>query len=419
MNDKLLHTPEGVRDIHFNEAQRKYTLQNKVMTIFHRYGYKDVQTPTFEYMDVFNNKFSTIDVKDLYKFFDREGNILVLRPDVTPSIARLVATNYTTDNSPKRFCYIGNTFRNVESYQLKLKEFTQAGVELVGTDTEDADAEIIALTIHALQAAGLKEFQIDIGQAGFIKGILEETGLDPALEATLKQLIDEKNYIAVEELLEEKALEADKKQILLDLPKLFGDVTVIERARQRTQNPVAREALNRLEKIYAILKDYGVEKYISFDLGMVSQINYYTGIIFRGYTYGTGVSIVDGGRYDTLIEAYGYNAPAVGFAIVIDEVMNSIERQNIAMTVPRTDTLLLYNQTTRAMAIKIAHKMRSEGMNLEIGLLEAGLEENIAYGKQQKIGGILHFTTATEVTLIDLTTDKTEQLDVKTLLEDR
>lgn len=419
MNNKLLHTPEGVRDIHFKEAQKKNTLQRKITAVFHRYGFTDVQTPTFEYIDVFNNKFSTIDVKDLYKFFDREGNILVLRPDITPSIARLVATNYNDDTTPKRFCYIGNTFRNSQSYQLKLKEFTQAGVELVGVDNEDADAEIIALTIHALQAAGLKDFQIDIGQAGFIKGLFEEAGLSASYEAELTKLIDEKNYIAVEELLDQEALAENHKQVLLDLPKLFGDVNVIEKARALTTNEKSLAALDRLERVYNILCDYEVERYVSFDLGMVSQINYYTGIVFRGYTYGTGVSIVDGGRYDTLIEEYGFKAPSVGFAIVIDEVMNGIERQNIDIETEQKDTLLIYNRKSRQVAIKIAHRMRSEGMNIEIGLLEASIEENIAYGKKEGIGGIMNFISKDDVELINLETEERQSLDVKSLLEER
>lgn len=419
MNDKLLHTPEGVRDIHYKEAQKKATIQRKIMAVFHRYGFTDVQTPTFEYINVFNNKFSTIDVKDLYKFFDRDGNILVLRPDITPSIARLVATNYNNNSLPKRFCYMGNTFRNVQSYQLKLKEFTQGGVELVGVDNEDADAEIIALTVHALQAAGLKEFQIDIGQAGFIKGLFEEAGLDPAYEEELKKLIDEKNYIAVEELLDQEELDEAHKQVLLDLPKLFGDVNVIEKARALTTNATALGALDRLERVYQILKDYNVEKYVSFDLGMVSQINYYTGIVFRGYTYGTGVSIVDGGRYDTLIEEYGFKAPSVGFAIVIDEVMNSIERQAIDIETEQKDTLLIYNRKSRQMAIKVAHRMRAEGMNIEIGMLDEDLDKNLEFGKREGIGGIMNFVTSDEVELINLTTDEKQTVDVKSLLEDR
>ncbi|PKM53973.1 ATP phosphoribosyltransferase regulatory subunit [Petrocella atlantisensis] len=415
MRDKQLHTPEGVRDIHCNEALKKHEIQRRIMAVFHHYGFLDVQTPTFEYIDVFSHDSGTIDIKNMYKFFDSDGNILVMRPDITPSVARMMATGYHHENTPKRFCYLGNAFRNIESYQLKLREFTQAGVELIGIDSEDADAEIIAIVIQSLLAVGLKDFQIDIGQAGFFKGLLEEAGLDSKYEEELRMLIDQKNYIAVEELLDSLELDQAHKKVLLDLPKFFGDVKVIEQAKSTTMNKKALAALDRLERIYNILCDYKVEQYISFDLGMVSQINYYTGIVFRGYTFGTGVSIVDGGRYDTLLQEFGHSAPAVGFAIIVDEVMNSIERQHIEIDVPSTDTLLLYNLKSRTMAISIADRMRREGMRIEIGMLDRDLEENIAYGKKNHIGGIMNFLSLDEVELVNLETEERNTVDVKSL----
>lgn len=416
MNDKLLHTPEGVRDIHCDETLKKNELQRKIMTVFHRYGFKDVQTPTFEYIDVFNNDCATIDIRNMYKFFDSDGSILVMRPDITPSIARLMATGYNHVKTPKRFCYLGNTFRNIESYQLKLREFTQAGVELIGVDNADADAEIIAMVIDSLLASGLREFQIDIGQAGFFKGLLVEAGLNSNYEEELRKLIDEKNYIAVEELLNSLEMDEAHKKTLLDLPKLFGDVKVIERAREITTNQLALDALDRLESVYQILCDYGVERYVSFDLGMVSQINYYTGVVFRGYTFGTGVSIVDGGRYDTLLQEFGHDAPAVGFAIVVDEVMNSLERQDIEIKTDSTDTLMIYNAQSRKMAIKVADKMRADGMIIEIGMLDASADENIAYGKEAGIGGVMNFVSEKDVELINLATDEKTVVDVASII---
>lgn len=417
MNDKLLHTPEGLRDIHCEETEKKHFLQERIRSVFNQYGFKDVQTPTFEFMDVFNNKCATIDLKDLYKFFDRDGNIMVMRPDITPSIARLIATGYNKNTTQKRLCYLGNVYRNSESYQLKLREFTQAGIELIGVDSADTDAEIIAIAIHSMLATGLREFQIDIGQAGFFKGLLKEVGLADRYEEELRKLIDEKNYIAVEELLDDLDIDETHKQILLDLPKLFGQVDVIEKARLITTNKVALKALDRLEAIYEILCDYEVEKYVSFDLGMVSQINYYTGIVFRGYTFGTGASIIDGGRYNHLIKEFGYDTPAVGFALVVDEVMNSIERQGVEITGERIDTLLLYNAETRHMAIKVAHEMRLSGMKVEVGLLDKSLEENIAYGKIEKIGGIMNFSDSDQVMLVNLDSGEKEKVDVAHLMK--
>ncbi|MBC7958237.1 MAG: ATP phosphoribosyltransferase regulatory subunit [Vallitaleaceae bacterium] len=418
MKELLLHTPEGVRDIHLVEASRKIELQNRIMSIFHSYGFKDVQTPTFEYIDIFSKERGTVDLKMMYKFFDRDGNILALRPDITPSIARFIATSMENDGMPKRICYLGSTFRNWESYTGKLHEFTQAGVEFIGVDSPDADAEMIALIVNSMLASGLKEFQIDLGQASFFKGILEETGFDASYEEELRRLIDEKNYIAVEELLQSLNINEEHKKILLDLPKFFGSVEVVHQAKKMTTNSTALKALNRLEEVYEILKDYSIEDYIAFDLGMVSKINYYTGIVFRGFTYGTGVSVVDGGRYDQLLGQFGKEAPAVGCAFVIDDLMAALERQNIHLPSEQVDTLLLYNQNSRKIAIGIGESMRAQNMNIETGLLGQSLEESIAYGKLHQIGGIMNFVTDEIVELINLTTDEKSRIAVSDLFDD-
>lgn len=418
MNERLLHTPQGVRDIHLVEASRKIELQNRIMSIFHSYGFKDVQTPTFEYIDIFSKERGTVDIKLMYKFFDRDGNILALRPDMTPSIARFIASSVENDGMPKRMCYLGNTFRNNESYQGKLHEFTQAGVEFVGVDSPDADAEIIALAVNSMLASGLQEFQIELGQASFFKGLIQETGIDASYEEELRSLIDEKNYIALEELLDSLNLEAAFKTSLLDLPKLFGSIDVVRQAKKMTLNVMALKALERLEQVYEILTDYGIENYISFDLGMVSKINYYTGIVFRGYTYGTGVSVVDGGRYDQLIGQFGEDAPAVGFAIIIDELMSALERQHIYLPTEEVNTLLLYNEDSRSIAISIAESMRAQEMNIEMGLLGRSIEDNIDYGKRHCIGGIMHFVTEEVVEMINLSTGETSRIAVADLFDD-
>jgi ATP phosphoribosyltransferase regulatory subunit len=415
MNDRLLHTPEGLRDIHCTETSKKNELQKRIMSVFHRYGFKDVQTPTFEYIDIFNHDRGTVDIKMMYKFYDRDGNILALRPDITPSIARFVATFYNHEDTPKRICYLGNAFRNNESYQGKLREFTQAGIELIGVDSSDADAEIIAIIINSLLSTGLKNFKIDIGQAGFFTGLLEEVGLKSEHEEELRKLTDEKNYIAVEELLNSLEIAEEYKRALLDLPKLFGEVSVIEKARKMTTNIHALEALDKLEEVYKILCEYEVEKYVSFDLGMVTHLNYYTGIVFRGYTYGTGVSIVDGGRYNTLLSQFGKDTPAIGFGIEIDELMNAIERQQIDVSIDRIDTLLIYNKASRSIAIKIGEQMRMQGMNVELGLLANNIQDNISYGKRYGIGGIMNFVTDKEVELTNLETEEVVKISVDEL----
>ncbi|NDL68674.1 ATP phosphoribosyltransferase regulatory subunit [Anaerotalea alkaliphila] len=416
MNDRLLHTPEGVRDIHCNETATKVEIENRILSVFHRHGFKQVQTPSFEYFDVYARDQKTTDARMMYRFFDRDGSILCLRPDITPSIARFASVYYGMEHTPKRFAYLGNTYRNNESYQLKLKEFTQAGVELIGEDLPDADAETVAMAVNGFLATGLTEFQIDLGHAGFFRGLVEEAGIGEEYLGELLRLVDEKNYIALEELLESLSIGEELKETLLQLPKFFGQVEVLEQARKSTKNPKSLAALDRLEQVYEILKSYEVDRYISFDLGMVSQTEYYTGIIFRGFTFGTGVSIVDGGRYDSLLASFGMDAPAIGFAILIDELLNALERQKIQIPIPQVDTLLLYAPETRATAVKVAQTLRMDGMSIETGLLGADFDTNLAYGRKNNIGGIMQFVSQKEVHLTNIGTGKKDVVDVDALL---
>ena len=202
MNSKLLHTPVGVRDIYGAEYESKLNLQSNIHNIFKSYGYCDIQTPTFEFFDIFNKERGSVASKNLYKFFDREGNTLVLRPDMTPSIARSATKYYLDEEMPIRLCYLGSAFINNSEYQGKLKEFTQMGCELIGDNSSDCDTEIIAMVIESLTAANLTEFQIEIGQVDFFRGLIKEAHIDEDTEEELRELLENKKYFAIEDATE-------------------------------------------------------------------------------------------------------------------------------------------------------------------------------------------------------------------------
>lgn len=326
---ELLHTPEGVRDICGNECRDKLVLQNKLMDCMHRHGYMDIQTPTFEYFDIFSKERGTVPSKDMYKFFDREGNTLVLRPDMTPSIARFVAKYYRDEKGPIQLCYCGNTYINNESYQGRLKETTQLGAELMNDDSVQADADMLKLTIECILASGIEEFQIEIGNADFFKGLVEDCNLSEEDEESLRVLVKTKNFPGAEALLSDKSIGNEDKELLLRIPELFGSFDKLSEIRSMTKNARSLNALDRLSEIYSILKKDGYERYISLDFGMLSKYRYYTGIIFRAITYGSGDAIASGGRYDNLVSQFGMNAPAIGMSITVDSLMNAIERQGI------------------------------------------------------------------------------------------
>ena len=223
MIQKILHTPEGVRDIYNEECERKLALEEHLRQVLNSYGYRDIETPTFEFFDVYSREVGTISSRELYKFFDREGNTLVLRPDFTPSIARAASKYFMNEERPVRLCYLGNTFVNNSSYQGRLKENTQLGAELIGDTTPEADAEILAMAVESLQKAGLRDFQISVGHVQFFASLAKEAGLDEGTEEELKQLIRNKNNFGVEQLLSEANISEQLKEIFISLPALLGE----------------------------------------------------------------------------------------------------------------------------------------------------------------------------------------------------
>lgn len=376
MKDKLLHTPEGVRDIYNEECAGKLALVGRLLDTVRSYGYRDIETPTFEFFDVFSKEVGTVPSKDLFKFFDREGNTLVLRPDITPSIARAAAKYFTPEEMPVRLCYAGNTFINNSSYQGRLKESTQLGAELIGDSSVEADAELVAMVVDVLLQSGLRDFQVSIAQVGFFQSLLEELGIDEENESLLRQLISNKNNFGVEELLGDLHVSPEQKELLAGLPQMFGSVEVLDRAAAMTSNEEAKKALDRLRELYQILEEYGFADYISFDLGMISGYQYYTGILFRAYTFGTGEAIVKGGRYDQLLGHFGRPAPSIGFVVVLNQLQNALRRQKIEVSVAGDSLMLLYGPEVRREAILEARNLRKEGMRAE--LMGLGADRSVA-----------------------------------------
>ena len=366
MNNQLLHTPEGVRDIYAEEYARKLAVEQKIQHVFSLYGYQSIETPVFEFFDIFKKERGSVGSQGMYKFFDRDNNTLVLRPDMTPPIARCVAKYYMDETKPLRLCYLGPTFINGTSYQGRLKESTQTGAELIGDDTADADAEMIAMVIDALKETGLKEVQVELGQVEFYRGLVEESGMNEETQEQLRILIENKNYFGVEELLSEQTMGEDLKKLFLKLPELFGDIDQIRLAKSMTTNERALGAIHRLEEVQEILDSYGLGDYVSYDLGMLSKYSYYTGIIFKAYTYGTGEYIVAGGRYDKLLEQFGKKAAAVGFAIMADQLLLALSRQKIRIDVKMNDTIILYDPAARDRAIRLVCQFRNAGIPAQL-----------------------------------------------------
>lgn len=391
MKERRIHTPEGVRDIYNGECARKNLMAERMKNVLKSYGYRDIQTPTFEFFDIFNQDKGSLPSNQMYKFFDREGNTLVLRPDITPSIARAVSKYFSEENFSMRFSYTGNIFINNSSLQGRMKESTQMGAELIGDDSIDADAEMIALAIHLLLAAGLTEFQIDIGHVGFFKGLIEEAGMDEEKTQDLRELIENKNYFGVEAMTGNPAL--------IRLPKLFGSQEILKEAKRLTSNMKALTAITQLERLYEIIGEYGLQKYVTFDLGMLTQYDYYTGVIFRGYTYGTGDAVVKGGRYDTLLRKFGKDAASVGLAVAVDELLIALSRQKIVIDEGEPVTMILYSGAMLSEALKKAEELRQKGVCVQMNRMnpEQTLNDYKAYAKRFGITQVFYFDSMGEM----------------------
>lgn len=415
MIDRKLHTPEGVKDYLPYEYEFKKEIERNIEIVFHRYGFCPVKSPAFEYMEVFEGK-GSIDSKQMYKFLDRDGSILALRSDMTPAIARIAATAYEEKDIPLRFYYFDNAFRYNENYQGKLREFTQAGIELIGINSYEADAEVIAVAIRSLLISGLENFRIDIGQVQFLNGILEETGLNKKICSKIQNYIILKDYVAVENTVKNLDLSEEIKAFFSQLPLLIGGAEILEKAKEFTSNDKSLKALNNLREIYKILTEYGLNEYISFDLSVTGHLDYYTGLIFRGYTYGTGFSVIDGGRYDKLVSNYGANYPAIGFAIKINDLINALENQNISVPTDWADTLLVYNNDSRKTALSTADELRSQGLSIENSLIGNNIDRNIEYARMKNMGGIIYFLSDEKVKLIDLQNNIENELNISELL---
>lgn len=328
MKNLTLHTPEGVRDIYNSEYERKLDALYKLRKLIGTYGYMPISTPTFEYFDTFSKEVGTCASNEMFKFFDRDGNTLVLRPDITPSVARAAAMYFSDSDGPVKLSYEGNVFINYHSLQGRLKESTQAGCEYIGDSSCEADAEILTIVVNSLKELGLKEFEIGVGHIDVVKGLIEAANLTSDVEEKLINLISNKNHFGAKELLE-------SNQVCENLVGLFDLTGKIMNSPDEWKESLEKskkykkvyDALEYLTKLHSLLEKNGVMDFISFELGMMSEYKYYTGIIFSGYAYGVGEPLVKGGRYDSLLSHFGKDSPAIGFAITVDQLMLALERQ--------------------------------------------------------------------------------------------
>lgn len=318
--------PAGVRDILPEECARLDALEARLREKFLRAGFSFVRSAGLEYYDTFANIKSAIEQEKMFKMTDKDGRLIVLRPDMTLACARIAATKLR--KSSAKLCYF------TEIYDLSAggnsdREVAQAGIELFGAEGAEADADAVAFAVECLREAGLKDFIIDIGHVGFYKGLLEDSGLSEGAAEEIRGYINAKDAVNTDLALRRYGASEAARSAILALPSLFGGASVLREAKALTDSPLAVGALEHLEQVYEGLVARGAEKYVSFDLGTVKSLSYYSGIVFTGLAEGVGAPVLSGGRYDDLCEQFGKKLSAVGFAIGMMRVLRALGREEV------------------------------------------------------------------------------------------
>ncbi len=364
LNNKALQVPYGTRDVLPGEAGARRIIENKLASTFKAWGYDEVVTPTFEYLDTFAAAGQLSDSS--FKFFDRRNNILLLRSDMTTPLARLVATRLNEGPAVKRLFYLANLFRYEETQAGRQCEFNQAGVEMMGAAGPSADAEMLALAVASLQAAGLNDFVISVGQIDFINGLIEAAEVTELQAQELKRCLIEHDVVRLEALADGSRMSPEQKDLFKELPFLHGGLELLDKVEACGLNNKSSKAVQDLREIYALAEVYGAAGYLRFDLGLLRDLDYYTGMLFEGYAEDMGFPIIGGGRYDTMMENFGRSCPATGFAIGIDRIMLILSRRRQLDNISSWDVLVAWQAGCLPQAIAQCMRLRRSGKTVKL-----------------------------------------------------
>lgn len=387
-----MNIPEGLNDLLPEEVFKRRLLENKISQVFNKWGYQEIITPTFEFYEILAKGAGSIMKKEMIKFFDREGNIITLRPEMTTSMARVVSTKMQYMPKPLRFYYIGNVFRYDDKVGSQ-REFCQAGVELIGINSSKSDAEVIALAVECLKNSGLKKFFIDISHINFFNGIMQSIRVKEERKQEIKKAILNKDFVLLERILSLEDIKDREKEFILKMPTLRGREEVLEEAGKIISNKLSASALKEIKEVYNLLGDYGLEEYILIDLGIIRDFDYYTGIIFEGYTDYLGFPVCGGGRYDNLCAKFGKDLPSTGFAIGIERLATILEKEDAnSLKLARPDKYLVYyqnNKTYFKKALVVAENLRKKGLIVELEIGKREYEKVLNYARFRGIKYIL------------------------------
>jgi len=379
---KVFEKPSGVKDYLPEAASKLRAIEWNVLQCMDRWGYRQIITPTIEYYDTVGAASSTANER-LFKLLDNKGTTLVLRSEMTAPIARVVSSLLKDEALPLRLSHHSNVFRAIEEEAGREAEFFQTGVELVGDGSAEADAEVVALAAACLKAAGVNQFKIALGHIGFLNGLLNFHLSDRSEdEHVLKQYLLQRDYVGYRHYLRSLPLSTEAKEELESILRLRGGQGVIMEAEQLAKDDQAKASIRHLGEVWDALQAYDVIDQVQIDLTMIGNFSYYTGLIFEGYAAELGFPVCSGGRYDNLLAQFGRPAPATGFALATNRIMqvtaDHAEEKSYRV-------LVIYNAANRTQAIQAALNFREKhGYAVETQYVgEAQLPDSISVNDNQ------------------------------------
>ncbi len=365
-------------------------LQQTLHGVFSQWGFRPIIPPSLEFLQTLERGLGEGLREKTFRFDDRQsGKLVAFPPDITPQVARIVATRMKEMPLPLRLCYTERVLRHTEQQVGKDREIFQAGVEMIGLDSPEADAEMIAMAVESLKAVGAEEFTIDIGQVEFFRGVMADLQLPPATASEIQSAIARKDRTSLAALLEATPLDDRSCEEIMALPRLFGGREVLGKAEKAVTNDRSRRALDNLAQVLEVLEVYGVEDHVTFDLGELRGLDYHTGLTFQGFLTGMGRAVCLGGRYDNLTARYGYPAPATGFAFNLLNLLFALDKELDKSTELHTDVLILQSGNSKQEAQQIALSLRAGGYSAAREIIARGLEASIDYAHKMNFRYIM------------------------------
>ncbi|MFE1243151.1 ATP phosphoribosyltransferase regulatory subunit [Fictibacillus sp. NPDC058756] len=355
----VFEKPAGMRDTLPAFYQKNEDIKNIIKKEMESWGYQFIQTPTLEYHETVGEASAILD-QQLFKLLDMEGKTLVLRPDMTAPIARVVSSSMKNIAYPLRLAYSSPVFRAQQREGGRPAEFEQVGIELIGEGTSSAEAEALALMTEVIQKSGIRSFTVAVGHIGFVQELLADILGNDSRVAELLRYLNEKNYVGYTSHVKELPLSSIDTLRLLKILDLRGGIEVLDEASALAPNMKGQQALEELKTLHKLLQDYDAAQNIVFDFTLFSHMSYYTGIVFEGYAAGIGAPIASGGRYDDLLSRFDRKAPAIGFAIRMDYFIEALGSKND----PIKKQCILFTPERRKEALQLAKSKRSKGGNI-------------------------------------------------------